>query len=210
MQVINSENKEVCLKVLYLGARGAGKTSNFRSLFTSVTAQDSKRNFHGQEDDSLFFEFLPLSLGKIQDHDVRVHLFSFELDSPFSTLRKMIFTNLDACVFVIDSRMEQLLDNRDLMVLAKDRLKEEGYKLAEMPHIFQFNRRDDRTAISSNVLSMEFNRWEAPEQDAVANQGQGVLETLQTLLRRVLDRQFPDYSHFQLHHIPETEKDLSL
>jgi hypothetical protein len=106
----------------------------------------------------------------------------------------MIFSGVDGFVFVVDSRMERLLANRETLKRARFILREEGYILSELPHVLQFNKRDEKMVLSSEVLSKILNPYEAPEQEAIASKSQGVLETLNLMTRQIVDRIFPGYS----------------
>jgi signal recognition particle receptor subunit beta len=194
----NEERKVICAKILYLGGRGAGKTSNLRALF-SLNSEELKSEaqlFSDKEDDSHFFEFLPFSLGKVLDYEVKLHIYSLALNHPLTSLRKIIFTGVDGFVFVVDSRLERFMENRRSLNTAHEFLKEEGYDLSELPHVVQFNKQDESKIIPLAVLSREFNPFEVPEKEAVATQAQGTLETLNLISRQIIDRLVPGYSLF--------------
>lgn len=196
MAFVNEERKEICAKILYLGARGAGKTSNLRSLFslTSDELQKGTHDFVSDEDNSSYFEFLPFALGKVLDYDIKLHIFAFELDHPFPSFRKMMMSGVDGFVFVVDSRLERLLANKEAFRLARSVFRDEGYLMSELPHVVQFNKRDENHRISSEALSKEFNLFDAPEQEAIANSSQGTMETLNLITRQIVDKVVPGYS----------------
>jgi signal recognition particle receptor subunit beta len=196
MAFVNEEKKEICAKILYLGARGAGKTSNLRSLLSSTSEELQKGTHHltVDQDNTCYFDFLPLSLGKIHNFEIKVHLFAFELDHPFSSFRKIIMGGVDGFVFIVDSTMERLIANRECLKLARFYFREEGYLLSELLHVIQFNKRDEKNLISSEALSKEFNLFDAPEIEAVATHSQGTMETLNLITRQIVDRVVPGYS----------------
>lgn len=196
MAFINEEKKEICAKILYLGARKSGKTSNLRSLLTQTTQELSSgtHTLSLEEDNTSYFEFLPLSIGKIGGYEIKLHLYAFELDHPFVSFRKFIMSGVDGFVFIVDSSMERLIANKDCLKLARFYFREEGYLISELPHVVQFNKRDEKNLISSEALSKEFNLFDAPEIEAVATQGQGTMETLEIITRQLVDKIVPGYS----------------
>ncbi len=197
MVAIHRDSKELCAKILYLGPKFAGKTTNLRSLFklSSEAIQTGTHHLGGSEDSSAFFDFIPLSAGKVVERDLKLHIFAFDLKLPLEALRKILLTEVDGFVFVADSRLERLLDNRESLELAHFFFKEEGYLLSELPHVIQFNKRDEKMTIPLSIMSRELNPRFAPEMESVALHSQGTLETLNLITRQIVDRLVPGYSY---------------
>ena len=66
-------------------------------------------------------------------------------------------------------------------------LERQGYDLARIPLVFQYNKRDISNAASVQELEMSFNPKKYPHFEAVANRGEGVMETLECISQMVID-----------------------
>ncbi len=190
MALTREDNKEITCKVLYLGPKGSGKTSNLQALYSANSAEVQQGLFELEpaKKPTPFFDFLPLGLGKQGGYDVRLHLFAFPLESPFSALRKILLTAVDGFVFVADSRMIRMGENIESLKLAHLFLREEGYLVSDIPHVVQFNRRDELKPMPLSIMSRELNPFHAPESEAIATQARGTQETLSLLTRHILNR----------------------
>ena len=65
-------------------------------------------------------------------------------------------------------------------------LDRQGYDLKRLPLVLQYNKRDLPTAVSVQELEATFNPTKLPYFEAVANHGQGVMETLQAISQRII------------------------
>lgn len=188
MAFTNEERREVMLKVLYLGPKGAGKTTNLKSLHTQTGMETQTLTPVLGQQKLPFFEFLPLSVGSFKQTNVKLHIFAFSLNSPFETLRKVVFTGVDGFVFVADSRIISLGENIENLSMLHSLFTEEGYVVSEMPHVVQFNKRDEKDIAPLDLLSRELNPFDAPEKEAVATLSRGTLETLSVLTKQILQK----------------------
>ena len=62
----------------------------------------------------------------------------------------------------------------------------QGYDLAKIPLVFQYNKRDMHGAVSLQELEATFNPRRRQQFEAVANRGEGVMETLQAISQAVI------------------------
>jgi signal recognition particle receptor subunit beta len=67
-----------------------------------------------------------------------------------------------------------------------ENLEDQGYEIAKIPLVFQYNKRDIPNLCPVDELSKALNKYGAPEFEAVATSGQGVLETLKALSKMIL------------------------
>ena len=54
-------------------------------------------------DRTLFFDFLPMKLGKVRGYDIRVQLFTVPGQVRYDSTRKVVLRGVDGIVFVADS-----------------------------------------------------------------------------------------------------------
>ena len=60
---------------------------------------------HG--DRTLFFDFLPFDIGKINGYDVRIQLYTVPGQVKYNATRKLVLKGVDGIVFVADAMEEQ-------------------------------------------------------------------------------------------------------
>lgn len=187
MAYANFETREIHCKVLYVGAKGSGKTENLKSLYEKTEVRLSKDPlvFDGRSNSA--FEFLPLSIGQLKDFHVKLHVFTLPEHSLYPTFNLVMTRGIDGLVFVVDSRLSSLQDNLDAWAKLKELLLQEGYNIAALPRVIQFNKRDGHDALDIEALRHEFNTSGLVEVEAVATQHKGTLETVQKISSLVLD-----------------------
>ena len=187
MAYANFETREIHCKVLYVGARGSGKTENLRSIFqkSQIRLTREPLAFEGQVNAP--FEFMPLSIGQLKDFHVKLHIYTLPEHSLYPTFNMVVTRGIDGIVFVVDSSMEALQENLDSWTRLKGMLTQEGYNFAAMPRVIQYNKRDRRDALTLEALRNEFNAAGIADIEAVATEHLGTLETVQKISSLVLD-----------------------
>jgi signal recognition particle receptor subunit beta len=193
MAFTNFDTKEINCKVLYFGPDRAGKTANLRSIFTSTSAEvrSGLLELDGDNGPTRFFDFLPISLGQVKDFHLKLHLFTLPTNSLYESVGSVILKGMDGFVYVADSRVESMADNVDGLIRTKRLLTEYGYNLADLPRVIQYNKRDLPDLVPFEVLRQELNPGNHPDQQAVATQGVGTMETLQAMAKQVIRRLAP-------------------
>ncbi len=68
----------------------------------------------------------------------------------------------------------------------ENNLIEQGHKMEELPIVMQWNKRDLPNSTSVEDLEQKLNKWSSPTFEAVANDGEGVFETLKMISKLVL------------------------
>jgi signal recognition particle receptor subunit beta len=93
-------------------------------------------------DRTLFFDFLPMGLGKIKGCEIKVQLYTVPGQVQYSSTRKLVLRGVDGIVFVADSlevrREKNMLSLKDL----QSNLKEYGLNIFKIPLVLQYNKRD--------------------------------------------------------------------
>ena len=193
MAFTNFDTKEINCKVIYFGARGAGKTENLRSLLanTSTEVRSGLLELDDPAGTTRFFDFLPISLGHVKDFHLKLHLFTLPSNPLYESVSSVILKGVDGFVYVADSRVEAMADNVDGLAVARRQLAEEGYNVADLPRVIQYNKRDLPDLVPLEVMRAELNPGNMPDQKAVATQGVGTMETLQAMAKLILKRIAP-------------------
>jgi signal recognition particle receptor subunit beta len=188
VSLISYPSREINCKVVYYGPGLGGKTTNLRHIYGAVppVRRGKLVSLMTDKDRTLFFDFLPINIGEIRGFKVRFHLYTVPGQIYYRSNRKLVLRGADSVVFVADSQRERLEANmesvRDLFV----NLAENEVDARELPLIFQYNKRDMPTAMSLEELERDLNPAHFPSLEAVANQGQGVLDTLRTICKLVI------------------------
>jgi hypothetical protein len=93
-------------------------------------------------DRTLFFDFFPFDIGKIEGYDVKVQLYTVPGQVKYNSTRRLVLKGVDGIVFVADSAEER----RNANILSLKNLQENLtlYKknIFEIPLVMQYNKRD--------------------------------------------------------------------
>ncbi|HLG20050.1 MAG TPA: ADP-ribosylation factor-like protein [Bdellovibrionota bacterium] len=188
MSFINYSSREINCKIVYYGPGLCGKTTNLQFIYkkTSPEAKGKMISLATETERTLFFDFLPLSLGEIRGFKTRFHLYTVPGQVFYDASRKLILKGVDGVVFVADSQVERIDANIESFENLKVNLQEQGYDLSQIPYVVQYNKRDLPNVSSMEELRGALNANGIPDFEAVATSGTGVFETLKSIARLVL------------------------
>jgi mutual gliding-motility protein MglA len=188
MSFINYGSKEINCKIVYFGPGMCGKTTNIQYIYDHTREERRGKLFvHGTENErTLFFDFLPLSVGEVKGYKTRFHLYSIPGQTFYELSRQFILKGVDGIVFVVDSLPERMEANIECLASLEKTLQQQGYDMHRVPLIFQYNKRDLPQAISMSELEATFNPSKKPSFEAVASTGKGVMETLECISKWII------------------------
>jgi len=188
MSFINYAAKEINCKIIYFGAGLCGKTTNVQYIYehTQQERRGKLVNLSTENERTLFFDFLPLSVGEISGYKTRFHLYTIPGQTFYEVSRQFIMKGVDGVVFVVDSQAERMEANVESFESLAKALDQQGYDLHKLPVVLQYNKRDVPGAVSVAQLEATFNAMKRPAFEAVANRGDGVMETLQEISQWVI------------------------
>jgi signal recognition particle receptor subunit beta len=188
MSFINYAKKEINLKIVYMGTGMSGKTTNIQYLYDHAHGEKKGDlvTLSGENERTLFFDFLPLTIGEVGGFQTRFHLYTLPGQVFYDLSQLFILKGVDGVIFVVDSQRERMEDNIEAFERMKKNLKTQGYELENLPLVFQYNKRDCSSAVPVGDLRRTFNTWNRPEFEATAHKGHGVMETLQALATQVI------------------------
>ncbi len=127
-----------------LRTRQMRQDNNLEYIFKTFKKQVSGEmvSINTEGDRTLFFDFLPMGLGKIKGCDVRVQLYTVPGQVQYQSTRKLVLKGVDGIVFVADSlevrREKNLLSLKDL----QENLRDYEMNIFKMPLVMQYNKRD--------------------------------------------------------------------
>jgi signal recognition particle receptor subunit beta len=188
MSFINYSSREINCKIVYYGPGLCGKTTNLQYVYakTNPEAKGKMISLATETERTLFFDFLPLSLGEIRGFKTRFHLYTVPGQVFYDASRKLILKGVDGVVFVADSQIERMEANLESVENLRVNLAEQGYDLAKVPYVVQYNKRDLPNIATVEELHRLINPKNVPEFQAVAPTGVGVFDTLKAVAKLVL------------------------
>lgn len=193
MAVFNVKQREIECKLVYYGPGRCGKTTNIEYIHKAYQKQviGDLVSIDTEGDRTLFFDFLPMGLGKIKGCDVRVQLYTVPGQVKYASTRKLVLKGVDGVVFVADSmdvrREKNMLSLKDL----QQNLKDFGSSIFKIPLILQYNKRDladeGIPLMPVEMMERDLNRQlKVPSFTASAVTGEGVGDTLKAALKQTL------------------------
>ncbi len=190
MPFIDVKKQLLQCKIVFYGTGMGGKTTNLRMIHqkTDPKMRGKLLSLETETERTLFFDFVPLSVGKIKGLETRFSFYTVPGQSFYNLTRKAILKDVDGVVFVSDSHEDRMDANIDSILNLEENLVEYKRTLTEMPHVIQYNKRDLEDISPISEMREELNLHKAPDFEAIAIQGQGVFETLRTIVRMVAEK----------------------
>jgi len=188
MAFIDDKVKEINCKVVYFGPPLCGKSTSLRYIHNQIN-RGLKKNaiaLSEEKDRTLYFDFVPVDLGKIKDYDVRMHLYTVPGQAAYAQARRLIAKGVDGLVFMADSDLPQLEHNVESLSELKKILESESLDWTRVPKVFQYNKRDLSRAVPMEELRRVLNKDNEADFETVATTGQGVLDVLAAISEKVL------------------------
>lgn len=188
MSFIDLSKNEVQCKVVYYGPGRGGKTTNLLYLHQALT--DSVRGkmvtIDTKGDRTLFFDFLPLALGKIQGLSIKIQLYTVPGQVMYNATRKLVLKGVDGIVFVADSLKVQKEKNVESLENLKQNLAEDNIDIKDIPLVLQYNKRDlggsNIPILTVEEMQEDLNHeLQVPYFNGSALKGDGVFETLREI-----------------------------
>lgn len=191
MVVVSYSGKEINAKLVYYGAGLSGKTTNLESIYEAVpdTSRGKMVSMKTQSDRTLFFDLLPLDLGEIMGFKTRFLLYTVPGQVFYNATRKLVLKGADAIVFVADSEVGKMEENKESLGNLRANLAEYSLNLDDLPWVIQYNKRDIANAYTIEELNAELNPGgKIPFFEAVATQGKGVFETFRGISHLLMEK----------------------
>src|SRR2546423_8808303 len=188
MVLFNYATKEITAKIVYYGPGLCGKTTNLQFIYESLPSNNKSKmlSLATKTDRTLFFDFLPLDLGKIRGMRTKLQLYTVPGQVYYNSTRQLVLKGADGVVFVADSQDFALDANLESMQNLEDNLKRQGVRIREIPLVMQYNKRDLPNALAIADIDKDLNKLGAPKFESVATTGLGVEETLKGITQLVL------------------------
>jgi mutual gliding-motility protein MglA len=189
MALFNYATKEITLKIVYYGPGLSGKTTNIQYLHSALNANNKGKllSLATESDRTLFFDFLPIELGKIKEFSIRFQLYTVPGQVRYNATRKVVLKGADAVVFVADSQRDMIDQNVESFENMRENLIANNINPDEIPVVLQYNKRDLKGILTLDELNADINKkkvYDVVEAEAI--HGKGVEDTFQLVTKLVL------------------------
>ncbi|MDA8162190.1 MAG: GTPase domain-containing protein [Desulfobacteraceae bacterium] len=193
MALIDLSKREIHCKIVYYGPGRCGKTTNLLYIYNAMSEKTKGKmiTIETKGERTLFFDLLPLTLGKVGGFDIRIQLYTVPGQALYEATRKLVLKGADGLVFVADSLRVRQVKNRESLEELRRSLREYGASLGEVPMVLQYNKRDLVSSpiptIGVEELDRDLNNGLVfPRFEAAATKGVGVFETLKEISKRTV------------------------
>lgn len=144
MALINPKKLEIQLKIVYYGPGRSGKTANLeyinRVFKQRILSEMVTIKTYG--DRTLFFDFLPFDMGKVNGHSIKIQLYTVPGQVKYNATRRLVLRGVDGIVFVADSMDLRRQINIQSLQNLRDNLEGFHKNIFNIPLVMQYNKRD--------------------------------------------------------------------
>jgi len=188
MAFVNYNNKEITVKIVYYGPALSGKTTCLKYIYDSGEYRKKGKliTLDTDGDRTLFFDFLPIEIGKLGDYAIKIQLYTVPGQVAYNTTRKLVLQGSDGIVFVADSQVVIREQNLHSFQNLKDNLKANNIPIEDTPLIFHYNKRDLKETLPIELLNKDLNPENKAFFPTVGTNGENVLEGLHAIMKLVL------------------------
>jgi hypothetical protein len=188
MAFVNYNNKEITVKIVYYGPALSGKTTCLQYVYESGEYRKKGKliTLDTDGDRTLFFDFLPVEIGKLGDYSIKMQLYTVPGQVAYNTTRKLVLQGSDGVVFVADSQVVMREQNIDSFSNLKENLKANNISFTETPLIFQYNKRDLKDVLPVDMLNNDLNPENKAFFPSVGTSGENILEALHSIMKMVI------------------------
>src|SRR5438045_7381661 len=189
MVLVNKALNEVTVKLVYYGPGLCGKTTNLEKIYGNPKLENKGKmiSMSTETDRTLFFDFMPMELGTIAGHKVRVQLYTVPGQVFYDATRKLVLRGADGVVFVADSQNTMRDSNVDSLENLKTNLRLNRLNPDKVAIVFQYNKRDLPNIDTVEAMNAYMQPNGIPVVAAAATQGTGVTATLRAAVARMPD-----------------------
>jgi GTPase SAR1 family protein len=190
MSLINMARREINCKIVYYGIGLSGKTTNLLYIHQRMNPRDvgDMVSIDTETERTLYFDLLPLELGKIHGFNIRFQLYTVPGQILYQQTRISVLKGADCVIFVADSQASKLQENVESWNELQTQLRRMNKDVAKFPLVMQWNKRDVQDVLPIPVLEKYLNPYHVPGFEAIAVTGRGVIESLRVGINSTLSR----------------------
>jgi signal recognition particle receptor subunit beta len=184
----DSRAVEVNARIVYWGVEGAGKRTNLRLIYAKLRPdhRGELRELPTRLDPTVTYTMLPIELGEVGGVRTRIQVVAAPSGREQVPTRKQLLDRVDGVVFVADARREKLGENLASFEELRTALAAYGRTPERVPLVIQYNKRDLSDPFALEELHRKLGLRGVAAFEAVAKDGNAVLQTLTTISKRVI------------------------
>lgn len=190
MALINFQQKEIVVKVVYYGPAFSGKTTNVRKLHDLIPNKlvGNMTTLDTDDERTLFFDYFPIKAGAIGRYKLKLQIYSVPGQAHYRATRKMVLQNADGVVFVADSQASEIEHNIVAFQDLEENLRSYGVDMEAFPIVIQYNKRDLKNVLPTDFLDRKLNLRGYPYCEGISLEGKGVMEAFNGIVELVTRR----------------------
>jgi signal recognition particle receptor subunit beta len=184
----NADSGEVNARIVYWGIEGSGK-----STCIQVIAEKLRTDHRGELramptglDPTVAYEVLPIELGQVGGLRTRIQIVGVPGAPEHAPTRKQLLDQADGVVFVLDAQRDRIDENLASFEELRESLGAYGRSLADLPLVFQYNKRDLSDPFALEELHRKLETRGVAAFESVATEGRAVLQALTTASKAVI------------------------
>lgn len=184
MAVFDLSKQRICIRVVYDGVGGAGKTTNLRQLSGLFAAQRTRDLFSPAEIDgrTLFFDWMQIHGGVVAGFPLMCQVISVPGQVVLTERRRHLLASADVVVYVCDSSAAKV----DAARAGLDVLREASRRRDVPPLVLvQANKQDQVDALRGVDLVERVGLPGVAFVEAIARDGMGVVDTFVSAVRSI-------------------------
>ncbi len=191
MSVVNLREKTIHAKVVYYGPPLGGKTTSLKYIHRVMDPEGRTRliSLKTEKDRTLFFDFLPINVGRIGEFTLRIQGFTVPGQVKYLLTRRYVLRGADAVVLVADSQTRERESNLASLRDFRENLALNGISYDSIPLVLEYNKRDAPDPQDVDEMDRLLNDRGVPRFLTVATVGTGVFEAFAsvagTMVRRI-------------------------
>lgn len=189
MALVNDVKREINAKIVYVGPKGAGKTTALRYIYGKLKPDYRSELKSSQLGDHqlVFFDFAYPQTVRPDGYSVRFHLYTILIGTGSLPPWKMLLKGADGLVFMADSTAAGLEDTIASSAQLYEALAHYGIRTGDLPISIQCTKGDLPGALPlAQIASETFPELEGAAMPVNGASGEGLLEGLQRVVRSVL------------------------
>ncbi len=183
MATFDPLEERLCVRVVYDGAAGSGKTTNLRQL-AALFASQRTTEVHTPaelEGRTLYFDWMEIQAGVVGGIPLLCQIISVPGQVVLSARRRHLLQTADVVVYVCDSSASALERARAGQGVLEGVARA---RASRIPLVLQANKQDQHDAVDGARLRAVLDRGDdVPCVEAIATDGIGVVDTFVTAIR---------------------------
>jgi len=187
---LNVKDRILTLKIVYYGPALGGKTTNLLTIhaLTDKEKRTELISIATRDDRTLFFDLLPMGLGKHFGFELKMKLYTVPGQVQFDVTRRRVLAGADAVVFVADSQRSQEAANALSLKNMRINMNQNKLDPKTTAVVLQYNKRDLPDLIPVKEMDAALNEeLKVASIPAIATVGPGVMESLAAAISRAIE-----------------------